>query len=109
MCIYTNDSLFLVPCDGKSNIVDEVIQRHTCGRRADDNRGGSDFYRIKPMTATATIHIFKYISFEELFRFDSDLTNTVDYTIAQKITIQLHGRSQEEQDSLYQIIKHLEI
>ncbi|WP_179215955.1 helix-turn-helix domain-containing protein [Paenibacillus sp. MY03] len=47
------------------------------------------------------------ISFEELFRLDSDLTNNVDYTIAQKIAIQLHGRSQEEQDSLYQIIKQL--
>lgn len=47
------------------------------------------------------------LSFEELFQSEVDRTDSFDYSIIDKISFQLNGRSLKEQESMYQIIKQI--
>ncbi|MCS7460830.1 helix-turn-helix domain-containing protein [Paenibacillus doosanensis] len=47
------------------------------------------------------------VSLEELFRFSNSVEIEADYSIAQKIAFQLHGRSEMEQEAVYNFVKQL--
>ncbi|MNW47744.1 anaerobic benzoate catabolism transcriptional regulator [compost metagenome] len=47
------------------------------------------------------------VNFEELFKFDEEVSSLTDMTFIEKIMYELNGRTREEQETIYHLIKQI--